>query len=107
VAGPALSANNSIYKSLQAQGGAQGQNYTHGGDPKVDAALTDMAAAATPQDQIKDANDADKALWDDMFSLPLYQKPTLLAYSSNYKGIGDNATQAGPLWNNDTYSLGG
>ena len=42
----------------------------------------------------------------DAYVLPLYQKPTLLAYSSNYKGIADNSTQAGPLWNNDTFSLG-
>jgi peptide/nickel transport system substrate-binding protein len=107
VAGPALSSNNSIYKSLSAQGGAQGQNYTHGADPAVDAALTQLAAAPTPEAEVAAANTADKALWNDMFTLPLYQKPTLLAYSSNYKGIADNSTQAGPLWNNDTFSVGG
>jgi peptide/nickel transport system substrate-binding protein len=106
VAGPALSSNNSIYKSLAAQGGAQGQNYTHGSDPQVDAALTALAAAATPQDEIANANKADTLLWGDMFTLPLYQKPTLLAYDSNFKGIGDNPTQAGPLWNNDEFSKG-
>jgi peptide/nickel transport system substrate-binding protein len=105
VAGPAISSNNSIYKSLKAQGGSQGQNYTHGGDPRVDSTLTKMAQAATPQEELNDANQADQYLWDDMFTLPLYQKPTLLAYDSKYKGIGDNATQAGPLWNNDQFSL--
>jgi peptide/nickel transport system substrate-binding protein len=107
VAGPALSSNNSIYKSLAAQGGAQGQNYTHGADPRVDAALTKLAAAPDTTSEIADANTADKYLWDDMFSLPLYQKPTLLAYDSNYKGIADNSTQAGPLWNNDQFSVSG
>jgi peptide/nickel transport system substrate-binding protein len=107
VAGPALSSNNSIYKSLKAQGGAQGQNYVHGDDPAVDAALTKLAAAPTTADEVKYANDADKLLWGDMFTLPLYQKPTLLAYDSNYKGIADNSTQAGPLWNNDQFSLSG
>ncbi|MDT4937473.1 MAG: glutathione transport system substrate-binding protein [Pseudonocardiales bacterium] len=106
VAGPALSSNNSIYKSLAAQGGAQGQNYTHGADPAVDQALTELAAAASHTDEIADANKADKLLWDDLFTLPLYQKPTLLAYDSNYKGIADNSTQAGPLWNNDQFSVG-
>lgn len=104
VAGPALSSNNSIYKSLQAQGGAQGQNYTHGGDPVVDQDLTSLAQAASHDDEVKFANAADKQLWTDMFTFPLYQKPTLLAYDSQYKGIGDNATQAGPLWNNDQFS---
>jgi peptide/nickel transport system substrate-binding protein len=107
VAGPSISSNNSIYKSLAAQGGAQGQNYTHGADPAVDQALTALASAATPDDEIADANKADTLLWNDMFTLPLYQKPTLLSYSSNYKGISDNSTQAGPLWNNDTFSVGG
>ena len=33
-----------------------------------------------------------------MFTLPLYQKPTFIAYNSNYTGIEENATNAGPLW---------
>ncbi|MDT4933595.1 MAG: glutathione transport system substrate-binding protein, partial [Pseudonocardiales bacterium] len=106
VAGPSLSANNSIYQSLAAQGGAQGQNYTHGADAAVDSTLTALAQAATPQEEIAAANKADQLLWGDMFTLPLYQKPTLLAYDSNYKGIADNSTQAGPLWNNDSFSVG-
>jgi peptide/nickel transport system substrate-binding protein len=105
VAGPSLSSNLSIYQSLDAQGGAQGQNYTHGADPTVDTTLTKMAQAATPDDEVKLANEADKALWGDMFTLPLYQKPTLVAFNSNYQGIADNSTQAGPLWNNDTFSV--
>jgi peptide/nickel transport system substrate-binding protein len=40
-----------------------------------------------------------------MFTLPLYQKPTLLAFDSKYTGIGDNATQAGALWNSDSFAL--
>jgi peptide/nickel transport system substrate-binding protein len=106
VAGPSLSSNNSIYKSLKAQGGSQGQNYVHGDDPAVDTALTNLASAATPQDEVAAANDADKLLWADMYTLPLYQKPTLLAYTSTYKGIAENSTQAGPLWNNDSFSVG-
>jgi peptide/nickel transport system substrate-binding protein len=105
VAGPSLSSNLSIYQSLDAQGGAQGQNYTHGADPVVDKDLTQMAAAATPDQEIQLANAADKQLWTDMFTLPLYQKPTLVAFDNNYTGIADNSTQAGPLWNNDTFGV--
>jgi peptide/nickel transport system substrate-binding protein len=105
VAGPALSSNLSIYQSLAAQGGAQGQNYSHGADPQVDTTLTQMAGAATQDDEIKLANQADKLLWGDMFTLPLYQKPTLVAFDNNYQGIADNSTQAGPLWNNDGFSV--
>ncbi len=104
VAGPSLSSNNSIYKSLAAQGGAQGQNYSHGADKAVDATLTKMASAGTPTQEIALANTADAQLWGDMFTLPLYQKPTLLAYDNNFTGIADNSTQAGPLWNNDSFA---
>lgn len=105
VAGPAISSNNTIYGSLAFQGGAQGQNYTHGADKAVDAVLYQLARAPSPTAEIADANKADSLLWGDMFTLPLYQKPTLLAYTKTFTGIADNSTQAGPLWNNDTFSL--
>jgi peptide/nickel transport system substrate-binding protein len=105
VAGPSISANLPIYQSLEAQGGAQGQNYSHGGDPVVDKDLNDMAAASTLEQELQLANAADKQLWSDMFTLPLYQKPTLLAVDNNYTGVADNSTQAGPLWNNDSFGL--
>ena len=40
-----------------------------------------------------------------MATIPLYQKPTFIAYSSNLQGVKDNATQAGPFWNSNTWSL--
>ena len=60
-----------------------------------------MLSAATSEAEIAAANAADKQLWTDMFTLPLYQKPTFLAYDSSFTGIGDNSTSAGPLWNSD------
>jgi peptide/nickel transport system substrate-binding protein len=101
---PALSSNNSIYQSPSVSG-ANGQNYSQGSDSAVDAQLQKLATAATPADEIAAANAADKLLWNDMFTLPLYQKPTLLAYDTKYSGIADNATSAGPLWNNDTFTV--
>jgi peptide/nickel transport system substrate-binding protein len=102
VGGPSISSNASIY--LSPKGGGVGQNYTQGGTPQIDAALKSMTSAANTQDEIKYANQADALLWQQMYTLPLYQKPTLLAFDSNYSGIADNATQAGPLWNSDTFT---
>jgi peptide/nickel transport system substrate-binding protein len=104
VGGPSISANASIY--LSPKGGGVGQNYTQGGTPEIDTALHNMSTAATTADEIKYANQADSLLWQQMYTLPLYQKPDLLAFDNSYKGIGDNATQAGPLWNSDTFSQG-
>ncbi|MBE7196070.1 MAG: hypothetical protein INR66_26785, partial [Gordonia polyisoprenivorans] len=85
--------------------GATGQNYTRGGTDQIDTALQKTATAATPQAQYDAATAADKLLWDQMYTLPLYQKPTLLAFQDNIKGLADNATLAGPMWNSDTFQV--
>ena len=100
---PAISSNAPIYLSLAA--GGQGQNYSQGGTPEIDAAINAMSSAVDTATEIAQANAADKLLWDQMFTLPLYQKPTLIAFDSNVQGIADNSTSAGPLWNSETFSL--
>ena len=100
---PAISSNAPIYLSLSA--GGQGQNYSQGGTPEIDAAINAMSSAADTATEIAQANAADKLLWDQMFTLPLYQKPTLIAFDSTVHGIADNSTSAGPLWNSETFTL--
>jgi peptide/nickel transport system substrate-binding protein len=104
VGAPSISSSNSIYFS-PAKAGATGQNYTRGGTAAIDTALTQDSTAATPAAQIAAANKADALLWDQMYTLPLYQKPTLLAFQNNITGLADNATLAGPLWNSDTFQV--
>ena len=96
VSSPYVSGNQSIYATPK--GDNIGQNYTRAGNPKVDA-LFPQINAATDQNQIKElGNQVDTLLWEDMYTIPLYQKPTFIAYNSNYTGIVENATNAGPLW---------
>jgi peptide/nickel transport system substrate-binding protein len=103
VSGAAWSSNKSIYQSVV--GDQQFQNYTHGNDPKVDS-LMNQAVVETDQTKAADLwNQVDTQLWADMFTLPLYQKPTFLAYTSNLTGIDDNASLYGPLWNANTFAL--
>jgi peptide/nickel transport system substrate-binding protein len=102
VASPFVSPNQSIYATPK--GDAIGQNYTRAGDPRADQALTQLNSA-TDDAQVKQlGNQVDKYLWDDMYTVPLYQKPTFLAYSSNYTGIVDNATQYGPTWDATSFA---
>lgn len=111
ISSPFLTPNISIYHSVT--GNAQGQNYVHGNDPKVDALLDQLAVETDSAKAADLANQADTQLWQDLYTIPLYQKPTFVAYSSTYapydaatgKGIGDNSTQAGPMWNCDTFAL--
>jgi peptide/nickel transport system substrate-binding protein len=98
VATPYVSSNQSIYQTpVDAQN--FGQNYSRAGDPRVDAGFAKLGTSTDPQVVTDTANQVDGYLWEDMYTLPLYQKPTFLAYDSNFVNIEDNATAAGPLWN--------
>jgi peptide/nickel transport system substrate-binding protein len=40
-----------------------------------------------------------------MATVPLYQKPTFIAHQAAIAGVEDNPTEAGPLWNSETWAL--
>jgi peptide/nickel transport system substrate-binding protein len=102
VSTPFVSANQSIYFSPS---NGLGQNYSRAGTPQIDQLLSQMVAEPDPSKSADLANQVDKALWDQMATLPLYQKPTFIAYQSSIQNIQDNASQAGPLWNSDQWAL--
>lgn len=103
VSSPFVSSTPSLYQCPTADGVAQ--NYSRGCDKEADATFVKMKSTDKPEEVKTFANDADKLLWGDMFTLPLFQKPTLLAYTSTYKNIQDNATTFGPTWNSDKWTL--
>lgn len=110
ISSPFVTGNVAIYQSVE--NGAQGQNYVHGSDSQVDQLLDQLVSETDPAKQADLGNQIDTQLWEDMYTLPLYQKPTYIAFSSDYKaldsnfeGIGDNATSTGPLWNSETWSI--
>jgi peptide/nickel transport system substrate-binding protein len=102
VGSPLVSGNVSIYQSVK--GDAQGQNYVHGNDPKVDDLLSQVTQETDTTKQAELANQADAQLWTNMFTLPLYQKPTFLAWSSQFTGVDENSTNSGPLWNSEVFA---
>jgi peptide/nickel transport system substrate-binding protein len=102
VSSPFVSGNVSIYQSVK--GDSQGQNYTHGSDSKVDDLMSQMTQEIDPTKQADLANQADTQLWSDMFTLSLYQKPTFLAWDSNYTGITENSTNSGPLYDSEKFA---
>ena len=103
VSSPFISGNQSIYQSPQ--GDNIGQNYTRGGDPRVDKLFPEINAATDDKTAQDLGNQVDKLLWDNLYTIPLYQKPTFLAYNSNYTGFQENASLAGPLWNSTNIGL--
>ncbi|MGI8626200.1 MAG: ABC transporter family substrate-binding protein [Geodermatophilaceae bacterium] len=99
VSSPYVSGNISLY---QTDGG---QNYAGVSNPEVDALLEQLASEVDPEAAAQAANDADAILWDELATIPLYQKPIFTAWSSEFEGIEPNATNAGPVFNSDEYRL--
>jgi peptide/nickel transport system substrate-binding protein len=102
VGNPFVSSQPPIYQTPK--GGAVGQNYARIGTPAIDALLAQLVVTPERDKQVDITNQVDKLLWDQMATLPLYQKPTFIAYSSNVKNVKDNPTQAGPLWNSSSWT---
>lgn len=90
-------------KSIYVTGG--GQNYGKGSDPKVDALFNQAGAELDDAKRTDLLNQADAELWQNMVTIPLYQKPTFIAYSDKYGNIGDNASVEGPFWNAGTWGM--
>jgi peptide/nickel transport system substrate-binding protein len=44
-------------------------------------------------------NQIDQQITADMATIPLYQKPTFIAWRNTFANIADNSTQDGPFWN--------
>jgi peptide/nickel transport system substrate-binding protein len=76
-----------------------GSNYPSYSNPEVDAALKDAAVQLDENKAREDLNKADLQLSKDAVTLPLYQKPTFLAFLDTYGNIRDNATSSGPTYN--------
>jgi peptide/nickel transport system substrate-binding protein len=49
-------------------------------------------------------NQIDQIITDDMATIPLYNKPTFLAFRNTFVNVSDNATQDGPFWNSSTWA---
>ena len=96
---PFASANKAIYVT------DGGSNYGKSSNPKVDALFTQAGAELDDAKKVDLYNQADEAMWLDMVTIPLYQKPTFIAYSDKYGNIGENASQEGPFWNAGTWGL--
>src|SRR3954451_11004026 len=82
-----------------------GQNVSRAGTAEIDALLDKVATDQDATQQAVDVNAADRLLWEQLATIPLYQKPTLIAYDSSLRNVRNNASQSGVLWNSDDWSL--
>jgi peptide/nickel transport system substrate-binding protein len=97
LAGAATPFPASANQALYVTGGAG--NYGGYSNAKVDGWLK-AAAASTDQSTVDaDLNKADAQISADAYTLPLYQKPTFIAFDPKLGNVRDNSTAFGPTYN--------
>jgi peptide/nickel transport system substrate-binding protein len=87
----AISSSKPIYET------GSDSNYGKYASPKVDSLFRQAIAELDPTKAADLANQVDQQLWDDMVTIPLYTKPTFLAWRNTYTNITDVATNEGPF----------
>ncbi len=81
-------------------------NYTKFCSNKATGLMNSGSQELTDSKRAAFWNQADKYLAAGVPILPLFQKPTVLVYKDKIKGVVDNPTQAGFVWNIENWSLG-
>ncbi len=100
VGGPfAISGSRDIYVT----GG--GGNYGRFSDPEVDALFKQATAELDPARSTALANQIDRKLWEGLPVIPLYQRPTFLAWRGTLRNVVENPSNEGPLWNAETWAF--
>jgi peptide/nickel transport system substrate-binding protein len=102
---PFISQNQPIYCSYTNTTNC-GENWTHSTSTHVDQLLAAGSAAPSASKEISDFNSADAVLWQNMVTLPLYQKPQFFAWSNNLKGVLPNTSSVGVTWNAENWTMG-
>jgi peptide/nickel transport system substrate-binding protein len=94
----AVSANRDIY-TTKGSG-----NYGGFTDPEVDTLFERATAELEPPRSVALANQIDRRLWERLPSIPLFQRPTFIAWRDTLRNVADNNTVEGPLWNAETWA---
>jgi peptide/nickel transport system substrate-binding protein len=94
----AVSANRDVYATTA------GSNYGGFTDPEVDALFEEATAELDPARSAALANQIDRKLWEGLPSIPLFQRPTFIAWRDTLRNVADNPSAEGPLWNAGTWA---
>jgi ABC-type transport system substrate-binding protein len=87
-------------------GGCGGdQNYSASCNKKASAKLQKAQFTADAAERNKLLQDAEVILADEVFSIPLFSRPTYLLNNTKVKGPVKNPTQQGSTWNAETWSV--
>lgn len=80
-----------------------GQNYNGYNNPEFDSIAEEIAKTVDESKQLELINRADKVLMADAITLPLFQKPAMVAVTKDFVNIRSNPTNAGVAYNNNEW----
>ena len=78
-------------------------NYGKWSDPTIDSLAKKAVGDTDSTTEAADLNKIDQQLWADSYTIPLFQKPTYIAYDQKYVNVHDNPTSDGPFYNAYTW----
>jgi len=97
------SANQPIYTTTTP--GTPQSNYGYYSNAQVDKWLADATINPDQAAREKDLNQADAQVTKDAYTLPLYQKPVMIAYKNTLGNVRANPQQIGPTYNIQQWGL--
>ena len=80
-----------------------GSNYGNYSNKKVDQLFAEANSETDRAKSVELGNQIDQMITEDMATIPLYTKPTFIAYRNTFAGIKDNSTLEGPFFNANTW----
>ena len=80
-----------------------GSNYGQYCNKKIDQLFKQASAEFDDTKAAELGNQIDQQITADMATIPLYQKPTFIAWRNTFANIADNSTQDGPFWNSNLW----
>ncbi|MFC7400713.1 ABC transporter family substrate-binding protein [Citricoccus sp. GCM10030269] len=75
------------------------QNYGEFSSEDVDAAWDTLASSVDPEVHAEQTKKIEKLLWDELFGIPLYTHPGVVAHSADIANVRQTSTQSGAVWN--------
>jgi peptide/nickel transport system substrate-binding protein len=82
-----------------------GENWDHYSDPAVDKLMNEGMSSGSISTEATDFNQADALMWKDMVTLPLFEEPTMFAWTNTYGNVLPNASSQGFTWNAQAWGL--
>ncbi len=79
------------------------QNYGKFKNADVDAAFDKMKKATADDAHLEAVKEAEKALWDNLYGIPIFQHPGMRAADPKIANIAHTVTQSGITWNADQW----